>query len=104
MTCFMLLMQWGHQFRPDYLLLPKSIQRFNAKTILALTATATAEVAQDICEAFRIKSDALIRTPFNRPNLYLSASATTTSDRDRVLVNMLTMHEPGKAELTNFNL
>ena len=61
-----------------------------------LTATATAEVAQDICEAFHIQSDALIRTPFNRPNLYLSASATTTNDRDRVLVKMINEHEPGK--------
>ena len=45
--------EWGHNFRPDYLKLPAFAQRCGAERMLALTATATPQVQQDICRAFR---------------------------------------------------
>ena len=40
--------QWGHDFRPDYLKLKKAIELLGKPTVIALTATATLEVREDI--------------------------------------------------------
>lgn len=65
--------QWGHNFRPDYLKLAVLAKQLSAKRILALTATATPAVLEDIREAFDIETDDAIRTPFFRPNLKISS-------------------------------
>ncbi|QDT12229.1 RecQ family ATP-dependent DNA helicase [Stieleria marina] len=63
--------QWGHNFRPDYLKLAILADKINAKRILALTATATPSVLEDIRDVFQIAKEDAIRTPFYRPNLQI---------------------------------
>lgn len=70
--------QWGHDFRPDYL----SIRHFlsivpNARTI-AVTATATPGVRDDIIVQLGLVRPAVHVTGFERPNLYLQASKCPT--------------------------
>lgn len=62
--------QWGHDFRPSYLLIKKLIQQIHPKpVILALTATATPSVKDDICELLNIPFSNVILTGFGRENL-----------------------------------
>ncbi|WP_251867941.1 DNA helicase RecQ [Enterococcus malodoratus] len=62
--------QWGHDFRPSYLKLAETIQNFNQQpTIIALTATATPQVAEDISTLLHISEDNEIKTGFARENL-----------------------------------
>lgn len=46
--------EWGSNFRPDYLKIARFSQELDVERVLCLTATATAQVAQDICTAFNI--------------------------------------------------
>ncbi|WP_326716567.1 DNA helicase RecQ [Vagococcus jeotgali] len=62
--------QWGHDFRPSYLDLAENLKYFsNQPTIVALTATATEEVAQDICQLLHIPKSNRVQTGFARENL-----------------------------------
>jgi len=63
--------EWGHNFRPEYLRLPAVARDLNLQPVLALTATATPEVAADICASFGIAAEDHIQTSFHRPNLHL---------------------------------
>ena len=54
--------EWGHNFRPDYLKLATAARSVGAERTLALTATATPAVVQDICAAFQIPKEAAIVT------------------------------------------
>ena len=63
--------QWGHDFRPSYKKLRKLKKLFPSVPIMALTATATPHVQQDVCNMLRMKAPQVTRTSFNRPNLYL---------------------------------
>ena len=67
--------EWGHNFRPDYLKLARYAQELKVGRVLALTATATPAVAQDICRAFSIAPEAYVHTGFHRPNLHVRATA-----------------------------
>lgn len=62
--------QWGHDFRPSYLKLAQTIQSFLPRPrIIALTATATPEVAKDICDLLSIPETNIVQTGFARENL-----------------------------------
>jgi hypothetical protein len=61
--------EWGHNFRPEYLRLAGVAEELGLRPVLALTATATPEVAQDICRAFRIAPQRHVQTSFRRKNL-----------------------------------
>jgi ATP-dependent DNA helicase RecQ len=62
--------QWGHDFRPDYLRLGEARHTFKAPVTLALTATATRRVQDDIITQLGMSAEARrIITGFNRPNL-----------------------------------
>ncbi|GAA3018028.1 DNA helicase RecQ [Tetragenococcus solitarius] len=62
--------QWGHDFRPSYLKLNEMIQFLKQKpTVVALTATATQQVAQDISDLLTISKSNQINTGFARENL-----------------------------------
>lgn len=67
--------EWGHNFRPDYLKLASAARRCDAQRVLALTATATPKVLDDICRTFDLH--VRVRTPFFRPNLVLHARTVT---------------------------
>ncbi len=61
--------QWGHDFRPDYFTLADAAQAVGARSTLALTATATPQVANDICRRLRLREPVRVTTGFDRPNL-----------------------------------
>ena len=66
--------EWGHDFRPEYRMLGQLRSAFDgrfAKTpIIALTATATPRVAQDIVRELQLRDAAIHRGGFERTNLY----------------------------------
>ncbi|MFC6669438.1 RecQ family ATP-dependent DNA helicase [Marinobacterium aestuariivivens] len=66
--------EWGHNFRPDYLKLAQLAREIRVQRVLALTATATPSVAEDICRQFGIPSANHIQTGFYRPNLALGVT------------------------------
>ncbi|MDG4657038.1 DNA helicase RecQ [Ectobacillus antri] len=62
--------QWGHDFRPSYLRIRHLLTQFSKQpTVLALTATATPQVCEDICEALGIIPESAVVTGFARTNL-----------------------------------
>lgn len=70
--------QWGHDFRPSYRQLAMSISRLENRPIVAgFTATATAEVADDIVNMLQLADPATYVTGFARPNLSLSVVTGT---------------------------
>ena len=60
--------QWGYDFRPDYLNIGKIRELVDAP-VIALTATATPKVAEDIMNRLGFKEKCLIKSGFERPNL-----------------------------------
>mgnify|MGYP002820308312 FL=1 len=81
--------EWGHSFRPDYLRLPDMARDLQCERVLLLTATATAEVADDMLRAFRIPQEDLVRTPMHRANLELRVTSVEEEERDRMLLERL---------------
>jgi ATP-dependent DNA helicase RecQ len=61
--------EWGHDFRPDYLRLPRAIERLGRPAVLACTATATEEVAAEITRRLALRDPLVVRSGFDRPNL-----------------------------------
>jgi ATP-dependent DNA helicase RecQ len=81
--------EWGHNFRPDYLKLAETARTLGAQRILALTATATPAVVEDICAAFEIPRACAVVTGFYRPNLELVVTPVSAAARDGLLVERL---------------
>ncbi len=70
--------QWGYDFRPAYLNIKKLRKVKPNVAILALTATATPEVARDICEQLEMRDPAVYRMSFTRDNInYIVRPAET---------------------------
>jgi ATP-dependent DNA helicase RecQ len=63
---------WGHDFRPDYLRLGAVIDALGHPPTLALTATASAKVREEIIERLGLRKPRLVLTSFDRPNIHLS--------------------------------
>ncbi|EOK04119.1 DNA helicase RecQ [Enterococcus faecalis] len=83
--------QWGHDFRPSYLRLAEIIDQFQQQpTVIALTATATPQVAEDIVKQLRIPSENEIKTGFARENL--SFQVVKDQNRDVFLLEYLKMN------------
>ncbi|WP_052947688.1 RecQ family ATP-dependent DNA helicase [Aneurinibacillus tyrosinisolvens] len=61
--------QWGHDFRTDYQRLSQHIERLGSPPVLALTATATAEVQNDICRQLAIPGSNIVLQSVNRENI-----------------------------------
>jgi ATP-dependent DNA helicase RecQ len=87
--------EWGHNFRPDYLKLATTARELGVERVLALTATATPAVVDDICAAFGIPPDSAVVTGFHRPNLQLLSSPVARDERDAVLLQRLHARPPG---------
>lgn len=83
--------QWGHDFRPSYLQLAETIQQLEQQTaVIALTATATPKVAQDICNLLVIPEENQIKTGFARENL---AFQVVKDQKDTYLLEYLKLNQ-----------
>jgi ATP-dependent DNA helicase RecQ len=82
--------QWGHDFRPDYISLGSIAERLGRPPVLALTATATEEVRQDIARQLRMKDPRVTITGFARPNLRFEVKRTVNDGmKDRAIEEIL---------------
>ncbi len=81
--------EWGHNFRPDYLKIAALAKQLKVGRVLALTATATPEVAADIAAAFDIDTDDVVQTGFYRPNLELRVTPCGDAERAKLLAARL---------------
>lgn len=86
---------WGHNFRPDYLKLSRASKELGVKRVLALTATATPQVCDDMAAAFDIASDDIINTGFHRPNLELRVTGCSDGERMALLTARIKERAPG---------
>src|SRR4051794_5465115 len=87
--------EWGHNFRPDYLKLARLARELKVGRVLALTATATPSVAEQIAKAFEIAADDVVKTGFYRPNLHLHAIPCEPGKRQIILQNRLVSRPRG---------
>ncbi len=71
--------QWGHDFRPDYFALADAARTVGARTMIALTATATPQVAADIVRRLELRNPVQVTTGFDRPNLTFSVIPCATA-------------------------
>jgi ATP-dependent DNA helicase RecQ len=89
--------EWGHNFRPDYLKLAETARGLQVARVLALTATATPSVVEDICAAFEIPRECAVVTGFYRPNLSLYITPVTPGSREETLIECLGARPPGSS-------
>ncbi|MDR1325887.1 MAG: DNA helicase RecQ [Treponema sp.] len=83
--------QWGHDFRPSYLLVNEFIKRLNIRpTIAAFTATATDKVKNDILATLKLDNPFILTTGFNRENLYFEVQKP--KDKFSALISYLRAH------------
>lgn len=75
--------EWGHDFRPEYRRIPEIYDRIGRPPVIALTATATPKVADDIARNLDLRSPETILQGFDRPNLVFSVFRTS-SKRKRI--------------------
>jgi ATP-dependent DNA helicase RecQ len=83
--------EWGHDFRPDYLRLRGVIERLGSPTVMACTATATEQVAQEISARLGLRDPYVMRAGFDRPNLSFDVIALDgpgTRARKHMLLSM----------------
>jgi ATP-dependent DNA helicase RecQ len=73
--------EWGHDFRPSYLRLGEARQRLGNPPTLALTATATPRVREDIAERLRLHNPVILTAPAHRANLRLAVEIVPGSEK-----------------------
>jgi ATP-dependent DNA helicase RecQ len=81
--------EWGHNFRPDYLKLVEFARRCRAERLLALTATATPQVLDEVRRAFGIDPQCAIRNSAYRPNLTLLTTPVDSAEHESLLIRRL---------------
>ncbi len=90
------LSQWGHDFRPDYLRLGKSLEKIGRPQCIALTATATPIVREDITKVLALRSPFEHVSGFSRPNLSLNISAMDkAAQKDERIRSIIGAHKTG---------
>ncbi len=86
--------EWGHDFRPEYRRIRDIVQTIGRAPIIALTATATPKVQNDIQKNLGIMDATVFKSSFNRPNLYYEVRDKVDQDKD--IIRYIKQH-PGKS-------
>lgn len=87
--------QWGHDFRPDYLQIAGARARLGHPPTVALTATATPRVQDDIVRTLALDRAARVVTGFNRPNLFFEVRHAPGANAKQAALADLLAEEPG---------
>ncbi len=87
--------QWGHDFRPSYLKLRQTIELIGHPTVVALTATATPEVREDIIAQLGIINPNLIITGFARPNLQFGVIQASEAMKPQLVLDAISSAPDG---------
>ena len=74
--------EWGHDFRPEYRRIRDMIQTIGKAPVIALTATATPKVQNDIQKNLGILDATVFKSSFNRPNLYYEVRDKVDAEKD----------------------
>lgn len=86
--------EWGHDFRPAYLSLGAAVKALGSPPVLALTATATREVTEDIEKQLDLGRFRIINTGIHRPNLrYEVVRVTNEAEKHQHLLRVLRENE-----------
>jgi ATP-dependent DNA helicase RecQ len=83
--------EWGHDFRPDYLRLRGVIERLGRPAVMACTATATEQVAEEISLRLGLRDPHVVRAGFDRPNLsfdVIALEGTGSKARKHMLLSL----------------
>ena len=81
--------EWGHDFRPDYRKINNAVQEIdNSLKIIALTATATPKVQDDIIKNLKLEQPKIFKSSFNRPNLFYEVKHKT-EEIDKNIVSFI---------------
>ncbi len=83
--------EWGHDFRPEYRRLKTIIEDITRRPIIALTATATPKVQQDIQKNLNMMDAKVFKDSFNRSNLYYEVRPKHDINKD--IVRFIKSHE-----------
>jgi ATP-dependent DNA helicase RecQ len=75
--------EWGHDFRPDYLRLGALVDELGHPTVLALTATASPPVREEIVERLHMREPDVIVRGFDRPNIHLAVQRFQEEEHKR---------------------
>ena len=88
---------WGHDFRPDYLRLGDAVQRIGRPPVLALTATGSAPVREEIIERLRLRDPNVFTGGYDRPNLHFGVRRHADDDEKRsaVIEEVAELPKPG---------
>ncbi len=87
--------EWGHDFRPEYRRIRPIINEIGTRPVIALTATATPKVQQDIQKNLGMTDCAVFKSSFNRPNLYYEVKQKT-ANIDKDIIRFIKQN-PGKS-------
>lgn len=89
--------EWGHDFRPDYLTLGRTIEQLGHPTVLALTATASRETCDEIVQRLGMRQPKIIVQGFDRPNISLGVEAVAkdATKRNRLMELVQDAAKPG---------
>lgn len=74
--------EWGHDFRPEYRKIRQLVEQIGRAPIIALTATATPKVQNDILKNLLILDAQVFKSSFNRPNLYYEIRDKSDPEKD----------------------
>lgn len=78
------ILQWGHDFRPDYLALSEITKRYPNIPVAAFTATATTYDQEQIAKSLNLRLPHIVRASFDRSNLFYQVE-TKTDELDQIL-------------------
>ncbi len=86
--------EWGHDFRPEYRRIQPIINQIGKAPVIALTATATPKVQQDIQKNLGMQDAKVFKSSFNRENLYYEIRPKTNTEKEIV---KFIRNNPGKS-------